>query len=324
MLLDSCSIRAPVGIAHDMMFPHQEMSGVLNLDKPGGMTSRDVVDLVSRPLRKVKVGHAGTLDPLASGVLVVCVGQATRLIEQVQRMPKAYRAVIRLGATSDTLDADGRIEPNLDPDLKLPAESEVRAALDGQVGLIQQMPPQFSALKVEGRRAYDLARLGESVPLVARPVRVDRIELIHYTWPRLEITVDCGSGTYIRSIARDLGEALGCGGLIEVLTRTRIGPFLLSEATNPVGLPIEAILAHLRPPVEALGDMPRLQLTPEQITLASGGKLLDPARVAGASLLSPGEVGLLAPDGTLVAIAEILPSGAIQPRRVFIAAPGSK
>ncbi len=306
-----------------MMLPHQEISGVLNLDKSGGMTSRDVVDLVSRPLRKVKVGHAGTLDPLASGVLVVCVGQATRLIEQVQRMPKAYRAVIRLGATSDTLDADGRIEPNPYPDLKAPSETEVRAALDSQVGVIQQTPPQFSALKVAGRRAYDLARLGESVPLLARPVRVDRIELVEYTWPRLEINVDCGSGTYIRSIARDVGEALGCGGLIEVLVRTRIGPFLLADATNPVGQPIEAILAHLRPPVDALGDLPRLLLTPEQVGLASGGKLLDPARVAGASLLPPGEVGLLAPDGVLVAMAEILSSGAIQPRRVFAAAPPS-
>ncbi len=304
--------------------PYRDLSGVLNLDKPGGMTSRDVVDLVSRPLRKVKVGHAGTLDPLASGVLVVCVGSATRLIEQVQRMPKAYRAVIRLGATSDTLDADGRIEPNPDPDLQIPNEAEVRAALAEQVGMIQQMPPQFSALKVEGRRAYDLARLGESAPLLARPVRVDRIELAAYAWPRLEITVDCGSGTYIRSIARDVGEALGCGGLIEVLVRTRIGPFTLADAINPVGQPIEAILARLQPPVAALGEMPRLQLAPEQVSMASGGKPLDPARVAGASGLPPGEVGLIAPDGTLVAVAEILPSGAIQPRRVFVAQAVSK
>jgi len=299
--------------------PYRDLSGVLNFDKPGGMTSRDVVDLVSRPLRKVKVGHAGTLDPLASGVLVVCVGSATRLIEQVQRMPKAYRAVIRLGAISDTLDADGRIEPNLDPDLEIPNEAKVRAALESQVGWIQQLPPQFSALKVEGRRAYDLARIGQSAPLVPRPVRVDRIDLIAYAWPRLEITVDCGSGTYIRSVARDVGEALGCGGLIEVLVRTRIGPFTLLDATNPVGQPIEAILARLRSPVEALGEMPRLQLSPEQVAMASGGKPLDPSRVAGAASLPAGEVGLLAPDGTLVAVAEILPSGAIQPRRVFVA-----
>ena len=307
-----------------MMSSYQDMSGVLNLDKPGGMTSRDVVNLISRPLRKAKVGHAGTLDPLASGVLVVCVGSATRLIEQVQRMPKAYRAVIRLGATSDTLDADGRIEPNLDPDLEAPSEAQIRAALAGQVGTIQQMPPQFSALKVEGRRAYDLARVGEPVPLAARPVRVDQIELVAYAWPRLEILVDCGSGTYIRAIARDVGEALGCGGLIEVLVRTRIGPFTLDEAINPVGQPIEAILTRLQPPSTALGEMPRLHLTPEQVEMATGGKLLDPSRVVGAAILPPGEVALIAPDGTLVAIAEILSSGTIQPRRVFSKLPRSR
>ena len=293
------------------------INGMLNLDKPGGMTSRDVVDLIARPLRKTKVGHAGTLDPLASGVLVVAVGSATRLIEQVQRMPKSYRAVVRLGARSDTLDADGRIEPHPDPDLSIPDEAQVQAALAGQVGLIDQMPPQFSALKVDGRRAYDLARAGESVALKARPVQIDRIELIAYEWPRLEITVDCGSGTYIRSIARDVGESLGCGGLIDVLVRTRIGPFHLEDAINPVGQPIDVLLTRLRPPSDALGDLPRLTLTPDQATLISGGKLLDLARVPGAPGLPPGEVALIGPDGALVALAEILATGMIQPRRVF-------
>ena len=296
-----------------------DLTGVLNLDKPGGMTSRAVVDLVSRPLRKIKVGHAGTLDPLASGVLVVCVGSSTRLIEQVQRMPKTYRAVIRLGATSDTLDADGRVEPSDDPHLPIPEEATVRAALAAQVGLIDQIPPQFSALKVEGRRAYDLARSGESAALAPRPVRIDRIDLLSYAWPRLEITVDCGSGTYIRSIARDVGAALGVGGLIEVLVRTRIGPFLLADSFNPVNQPIEAILGHLRSPTDALGALPRLALTAEQVTLASGGKLLDSARVLGAPGLPPGEVALIGPGGQLVAVAEILPTTAIQPRRVFAA-----
>ena len=210
-----------------------DRSGVLNLNKPGGMTSRDVVDLVSRPLRKakVKVGHAGTLDPLATGVLVVCVGSATRLIEYVQRMPKAYRTVVLLGARSDTLDADGKVEAVEDP--PIPTEAEVRSALLTQVGTISQMPPQFSALKVEGKRAYDLAREGQAVELAARPVRIDQVELISYAWPRLELQVDCGSGTYIRSIARDIGEILGCGGLVEVLTRTRIGPFRLGRGDRP-------------------------------------------------------------------------------------------
>lgn len=297
-------------------------SGVLNLAKPSGMTSRDVVDLISRPLRKVKVGHAGTLDPLASGVLVVCIGAATRLIDRVQAMPKAYRAVIRLGATSDTLDADGRIAPHPDPDLAAPAEAAVRAALAAQVGTLAQVPPQFSALKVAGRRAYDLARAGEAVALAPRPVRVDRIELIAYAWPRLEIAVDCGSGTYIRSIARDVGEALGVGGLIDVLARTRIGPFTLDDALDPVGRPVDALLGRLRPPVDALGDAPRLVVDAGQAALAAGGRPLDPARVRGAAGLAPGEVALIGPDGALVALAEVLPSGAIQPRKVFAAPAG--
>ena len=219
--------------------------GVLNLDKPTGVTSREVVDRVARPLRGVKVGHAGTLDPLASGVLVVCVGAATRLIEFVQRMPKTYRTVVRLGATSDTLDADGHVVAVASP--RVPKESEVLAALAGQVGTIEQRPPAFSALKVAGRRAYDLARAGLEVELAPRPVTIDRIDLLGYAWPRLELKIACGGGTFIRSIARDVGEALGCGGLVEVLVRTRIGPFTQAEAIDPMSLTAESIPGLLRP-----------------------------------------------------------------------------
>ncbi len=298
--------------------------GVLNLDKPGGVTSRDVVDLVSRPLRKVKVGHAGTLDPLASGVLVVCVGAATRLIEYVQRMPKAYRTAVRLGARSDTLDADGRVEVVRDP--RVPTEAEVRSALAAQVGTIAQVPPQFSALKVEGRRAYDLARAGKPVELAARPVDIHRVELISYEWPRLEFAVDCGSGTYIRSIARDVGEALGCGGLVDVLVRTRIGPFLLADALDPTGLAIGAILDRLRPAVDAIGDLPRLRLSAGQVEAVTRGKSLFASEVEGARGLD-GEVGLVGPDGALVAVAEIAiflegEIGVINPRRVLVAGKG--
>jgi tRNA pseudouridine55 synthase len=294
-----------------------EVSGVLNLSKPGGMTSRDVVDLVSRPLRKVKVGHAGTLDPLASGVLVVCVGSATRLIEYVQRMPKAYRTVVRLGARSDTLDADGRVVVEEAP--RGPTGAEVLEALATQAGTIDQVPPQFSALKVEGKRAYDLARSGQGVELAARPVRIDRVELLSYAWPLLELQVDCGSGTYIRSIARDVGEALGCGGLVEVLVRTRIGPFLLDDAIDPIGQSIEALLAHLQPTVAALGDLPRLALSVEQVLAIGMGKALAAKDVEGAEGLE-GEAGLIGPDGDLVAVADVGgPLRAVRPRRVLAA-----
>lgn len=294
--------------------------GVLNLHKPIGVTSRDVVDLVSRPLRraKVKVGHAGTLDPLASGVLVVCLGPATRLIDRVQAMGKTYRAVVRLGATSDTLDADGQITEAVDP--PIPTEAAVRAALAAQVGVIQQVPPQVSALKVGGQRAYDLVRAGEVVALEARPVRIDRVDLIAYDWPNLEIEVDCGSGTYIRSIARDVGVALGSGGLIAVLTRTRIGSFRMADAFDPTGQPIDAILAHLRPTATALGDLPRLTITPEQIHAVGQGKALDAARIPGAAGLAPGEVALLDAAGEVVALAEARARAGqtfVEPRKVL-------
>jgi tRNA pseudouridine55 synthase len=292
-----------------------EISGVLNLHKPGGMTSRDVVDLIARPLKKVKVGHAGTLDPLASGVLVVCVGPATRLIEYVQRMAKSYRTVVRLGATSDTLDADGQVQIVEHPNI--PTEAQIRQAIQTQVGTIDQIPPQFSALKVDGKRAYDLARVGEAVELASRPVRIDRIDLISYAWPLLELQVDCGSGTYIRSIARDVGEALGCGGLVEVLVRTRIGGFAIADAIDPTGLPIDAILTHLQPMETAVGDLPRLVISQEQVEAIQMGKALPAREVPGAEVLE-GEAALIGPEGTLVAIAEIGgPLQAVRPRRVL-------
>jgi tRNA pseudouridine55 synthase len=293
-----------------------EVSGVLNLNKPGGMTSRDVVDLIARPLgKKIKVGHAGTLDPLASGVLVVCVGPATRLIEYVQRMPKSYRTVVRLGATSDTLDADGQVQIEANP--RIPTEAEILDALSAQVGTIDQVPPQFSALKVEGKRAYDLARIGQSVKLAARPVRIDRVELMAYTWPLLELEVDCGSGTYIRSIARDLGEALHCGGLVEVLIRTRIGSFLQSDAIDPTGLAIDAVLVQLQPIETALGDLPRLAISQEQVDAITMGKALPAREVEGAEAFE-GEAALIGPTGSLVAIAEVGgPLKAVRPRRVL-------
>jgi tRNA pseudouridine55 synthase len=286
--------------------------GLLNLNKPIGVTSRDVVNRVSRPLRKVKVGHAGTLDPLASGVLVVCIGAATRLIEYVQRMPKTYRATIRLGATSDTLDADGRVVETIDP--RVPTQSDVESALMTQLGTIEQMPPQFSALKVAGKRAYDLAREGETVALVARPVEVYRIELLRYAWPLLEVEIDCGSGTYIRSIARDVGEILGCGGLIDVLMRTRIGPFRLDDAIDPESLSRETIPGLLRPAIEALAGLPRVAIGAEDVARIVRGQ--------GIAGQGSGEVALIGPEGELVAVAEVDPTGErFLPKRVLVVDP---
>ncbi len=271
---------------------------------------------------RYKVGHAGTLDPLATGVLVVCVGAATRLIEYVQRMPKTYRTTILLGATSDTLDADGRIIAKHVP--RRPEEDEIRMTLRRQVGTIDQRPPEFSALKVQGRRAYDLARAGQTVELPARPVRIDRIELLGYAWPELTLEIDCGGGTYIRSIARDLGEDLGCGGLVSTLRRTRIGPFHESDAIDPATLTRVGLVAQIQPAVAAVADLPQLVLDAAELAAILQGRSLPNATERIGREIRPGEVALIGPDGSLVAIAEFSASiGQIAPRRVLTTALGN-
>lgn len=291
------------------------MRGVVNLNKPPGITSRALVDRVVRLCPRTKVGHAGTLDPLASGVLLVCVGPATRLIETLQRLPKIYRAVVRLGARSDTLDADGQIVEVEDP--PVPTEDLLRLALSGQVGEIRQLPPQYSALKVKGQRAYDLARAGRAVDLEPRIVRIDRADLVSYRWPHLELEIECGAGTYIRSIARDVGEEAGCGGLIETLVRTRIGPFTLEQSLDGENLSHESLSRHIRPLRDAVADLPAITLNESQVAAVVQGRALDVASLAIDSI-PPGEIALLGADGRLVALARGDPlQRTIHPHRVF-------
>jgi tRNA pseudouridine55 synthase len=242
-------------------------NGLLVVDKPGGITSRKAVDLARRWFgRKTRIGHAGTLDPLATGVLVLCLGQATRLVEYVQRMGKTYRSVFRLGARSDTDDADGTITPT--PEVVVPELSAVNDALAGFVGVIEQTPPAYSAAKVTGQRAYDLAREGKDVSLAPRDVHVHGVDVLRYEHPELEIEVRCGKGTYIRSLARDLGERLGCGAYVQALRRTRIGPFAEEQAVGIDAdmatvtgriLPIGLAVAELPAMVLAEGDRRRLR-----------------------------------------------------------------
>lgn len=209
------------------------------------MTSRDAVNRIQRQLPpKTKIGHTGTLDPLATGVLVFCIGRATKLADTVQAMGKVYRTVIRLGATTTTDDADGKVQER-DGGLEV-SEQQILSLLPQFVGVIQQVPPVFSALKIQGRRAYDKARRGEEVVLNPRPVRIDRIELLSLTWPDLVLEIACGKGTYIRSIARDLGQVLGCGGYVRELRRLSVGPF---KAEQGVGVDADRAIAlrHLIP-----------------------------------------------------------------------------
>jgi len=292
------------------------VKGILNLDKPSGITSRAVVDRVARLLPRIKVGHAGTLDLLASGVLIICVGSATRLIESVQRMTKVYRTVIRLGARSDTLDAEGRVAVAENP--SVPSELEVRQALAGQVGEILQRPPEYSALKIKGQRAYDLARAGRVVDLQPRLVRIDRADLVSYRWPHLELEIACGGGTYIRSIARDVGEALTCGGLVATLVRTRIGPFALDSSADPTTLTSSSLAANLRPALDAVPDLPRITLDESQARAIAQGRVIDAANLALDSV-PHGEIALVDADGRLIAIGQGDSSQrTIHPRKVLM------
>jgi tRNA pseudouridine55 synthase len=275
------------------------VTGILNLYKMRGITSRKAVDGVKRLLPRIKAGHAGTLDPLAAGVLIVCVGSATRLIESVQRMVKVYRTVVRLGARSDTLDAEGSIRLAENPGV--PTEAAVRCALAAQIGAITQRPPEYSALKVNGRRAYDLARAGRAIELRARIVRIDRIELLCYRWPYLELEIECGAGTYIRSIARDLGEALGCGGLVFELVRTRIGPFSTDSSLHCARLTEDALERHLQPPLHAVPDLPRVFLDADQSQAITAGRPID-SDTAELGSAPRGEIALLDAEGRLLAI----------------------
>lgn len=292
------------------------LCGILNLNKPGGITSRDAVNVVARSWRGTKVGHAGTLDPLASGVLIVCVGRATRLIEYVQRMPKTYLTTIRLDLTSDTLDIDGRVTPieHSSP----PEAAQVAEALEAQVGDVEQMPPQFSALKVRGERAYELARAGRQAELVARRVVVHRIDMLEYEWPRVEAEVECGSGTYIRSIARDVGMRLGCGGIVERLVRTRIGHFVSKDSVSLEQVSHKALPSLLRPATEAVAALPSFRLNPDETRALAQGQPIS-VQEAPSPWSASGEVALLDENGTLVGIAAYeSTSGRLLPRRVLV------
>lgn len=269
--------------------------GLLVVDKPSGITSRDAVDRVQRWFpRGTRIGHTGTLDPLATGVLVLGLGAATRLTEYVQRMSKTYRSEFRLGARSDTDDADGTVTPL--ESATAPSETEVRACLTEFLGAIEQVPPAFSAAKVTGRRAYDLARRGEQVTLTPRTVQIYAIEVVAYDYPRLVVEVNCGKGTYIRSLARDVGERLGCGGLVQTLRRTRVGPFDAERAVS-LDATAETARAAVRPLLEALTDLPRLTLPSHDAQRLKNGQSL--------SLMQgqPGECAVVEESGALVGVA---------------------
>lgn len=211
--------------------------------------------------RGTRVGHTGTLDPLATGVLVLCIGAATRLAEYVQRMRKTYLAVLHLGVRSTSDDADGICVP--DVGAIAPSPSAVAKVLQDFVGTIEQVPPAFSAAKVAGRRAYDLARRGAAPVLSSRPVHIQELIVESYEYPYVTLRIHCGKGTYIRALARDVGERLGCGAIVKSLRRTKVGPFSAESATT-LDSDAVAALRSLLPMEAALAELPRIAVNADE------------------------------------------------------------
>jgi tRNA pseudouridine55 synthase len=289
------------------------ISGVLVVDKPVGLTSHEVVQIIRRGTNIRRAGHTGTLDPRASGVLVILIGPAVRLSEYVSASDKRYQAVIQLGTSTDTYDADGQI---LSHNLVNISEDEFEEALQTFVGEIEQIPPPYSAVKVKGRKAYEIARKGEEVDLAPRKITVYSLELLEWAPPEVVIDVYCSSGTYIRSLANDLGKMLGCGAHLVGLRRTKSGRFTLRDAA-PLRKLRESFDTgtwnqYLIPAAEALSDWPAIELNSEQIDAVRHGH-----RVAAESGIGKMARGI-SEQGDLVALLEFDPNAnEWQPKKVF-------
>ena len=265
--------------------------GLLVVDKPAGWTSHDVVGRGRRLAGTRKVGHAGTLDPMATGVLLLGIGRATRLLGHLALTDKAYDATIRLGATTVTDDAEGEVLEVRDT--AGISDAAIAAALLPLTGAILQVPSSVSAIKVDGKRSYARVRAGESVELAARSVTVSRFEVLARRGDELDVTVQCSTGTYVRALARDLGAALGVGGHLAALRRTRVGPFTLGEAHTLDQLAQELSVVSLEAAVAA--SFPRRELSESEAVDLSYGKKLSAGGLEAT-------IGAFAPDGRCIAL----------------------
>jgi tRNA pseudouridine55 synthase len=298
----------------------RDVHGWLILDKPVGMTSTHAVSVVKRLFQAKRAGHAGTLDPLASGLLPIALGEATKTVPFVMEGRKTYRFTVRWGEERDTDDAEGRVVAT---SAERPTAGAIRGLIPRFSGLIEQVPPRFSAVKIEGERAYDLARDGERVELAPRPVEIHHLELINTPDPDHAVfAAECGKGTYVRALARDMGRALNCLGHVAALRRTAVGPFAEDVATR---------LETLQPTGQAGGESGAVEL-PALLPVAAGLAALPALRVspADAGRLARGQAVLLrgrdAPllegwvsvssHGALVALAQV-EEGELRPRRIF-------
>lgn len=297
----------------DNRFEQNAISGVLVIDKPVGLTSHDVVQVIRKGTNIRRAGHTGTLDPRASGVLVVLVGPAVRLSEYVSASDKRYQAIIRLGATTDTFDEDGSVLTSSPVEI---SEEQFENALKQFIGEIEQVPPPYSAVKVNGKKAYEMAREGEEVELAPRIINVYNLELLEWAPPEAVIDVYCSSGTYVRSLANDLGKVLGCGAHLVGLRRTKSGRFTLRDAV-PLRKLRDAFdqgnwYQYLIPAAEALSDWPAIELNSEQLDAIRHGNRIQS---------EPGSTGWargVSQQGELVALLENDDATSEwQPKKVF-------
>lgn len=290
------------------------ISGVIVVDKPIGMTSHEVVQVIRRGTGIRRAGHTGTLDPRASGVLIILVGPAVRLSEYISASDKRYQAVIRLGTTTDTYDADGRVLSSADVHV---TEQQFEEVLKGFIGEIEQVPPPYSAVKVNGRKAYEMAREGEEVDLAPRIITVYNLELLEWAPPEVVIDVYCSSGTYVRSLANDLGAKLGCGATLTGLRRTKSGRFTLRDA-----VPLRKLrdcftdnswYQYVIPAAEALSEWPAVELSNEQVDAIRHGHRI-PSEILPEQNMARG----ISEQGELVALLEFdTEAHEWQPRKVF-------
>ncbi|HHY36072.1 MAG TPA: tRNA pseudouridine(55) synthase TruB [Firmicutes bacterium] len=303
------------------------MQGILNLLKPPGMTSHDVVEFVRKQFRLRRVGHAGTLDPAAAGVLVLLVGKATRLNEYLTGMDKVYRGEITFGVRTDTQDATGKVLSSQKVDL---TQSQVEQAFARFTGRMTQIPPMVSALKHRGKRLYQLAREGREVSRPPRPIEIKRLELLEFYrdkeegHPRVLFECQCSKGTYMRTLAADIGEYLGCGAHLSYLLRIAVGPYEANDAWLLEEIAKCDDLSRLLLPLSsALGELPRVVVRPEMVSLIANGKRVYPGGVENMSAPpKPGQlVRLEQPENRLLALAiwrEGGPSGYFHPCKVFL------
>lgn len=297
-----------------------DLHGLLVVDKPAGWTSHDVVARVRRLAGMKRVGHGGTLDPFATGLVVVAIGRATRLLQYVQDSDKRYLAHVVLGAETDTLDVDGEVTTRW-LGSAYPRRDAIDAALDGMIGEIDQIPPAYSAIRIQGRRLYERARAGESVVAPTRTVRIMAIDLLDYDPPDVLLDISCGKGTYIRSIARDLGVALGCGAYCHGLRRIVNGPFSIADAWSLDDLAAmdlreqwPAVATH---PDRAVASLDAVVLGVAQSEAWYHGRLVALEATSGRS--APATIRVYAADGRFAGIGRIDADGGIRPTFVFAA-----